>query len=81
MSPIATVTLNSRWLVKRSQCEVTVTRVSFGEISYMADDRSFCGKVAEWQFLDQFQPMKADEKKPRSVSGSPVSTGKRATPR
>ena len=73
MSPIATVTLSSRWLVKRTQCKVIVTRVFLRRGVLHADDRSFCGKVPEWQFLDQFQPMRADKKKPRSVSASPVS--------
>lgn len=51
-----TITVNSRWRGKRTLIEVTVTRVTFRTVSYIALDKTFSGTLPRWQFLQDFQP-------------------------
>jgi hypothetical protein len=45
------ITVRSRWQTKSMQAEVTVTRVTFREVSYIALDKPFSGTVSQWVFL------------------------------
>jgi hypothetical protein len=44
--------------------EVTVTRATFREVSYIAVDKTFSRTLPHWQFLADVQPVTGN-KKPR----------------
>jgi len=44
---------------------VVVTYVRFREVSYIAADKSFSGRVPQWMFLQDFRPIPDTKKKPR----------------
>lgn len=50
------ITLRSHWRRKQVPIEVTVTRVTFRTVSYIALDKTFSGALPRWQFLQDFQP-------------------------
>jgi hypothetical protein len=59
------ITVHSRWRGKQTQVEVVVTRVRFREVSYIAVDKSCSGRVPQWMFLQDFQPVTERKKKGR----------------
>jgi len=65
MLPRATITVHSHWIRKQVPIEVTVTRATFREVSYIAVDKTFSGTLPHWQFLVDFQPVTEHKKKTR----------------
>jgi hypothetical protein len=59
-----TITVKSRWQHKKSAAQVTVTRVTIRTVSYFAVDKSVSGSVPQWQFLEDFEPVPEQKKKP-----------------
>jgi hypothetical protein len=51
------ITVNSRWRGKHTPIEVTVTRVTTRNVSYIALHASIAGTLPQWQFLQDFQPL------------------------
>jgi len=63
--PRPTITVNRHWIRKQVPVEVTVTRVTFREASFMAQDKTFSGTLSQWVLLQDFQPVTERKKKPR----------------
>jgi hypothetical protein len=59
------ITVNSSWQHKKTATEVIVTCVRFREASCIALDKSFSGRLSQWQFLQDFQPVTERKKGPR----------------
>ena len=47
---------------KQIAIEVEVPRVTFRTVSYLALDKTFAGKLPQWQFLKDFQPVTGKRK-------------------
>jgi hypothetical protein len=62
-----TIALNSRWRVKQTPIDVTITRVTTRNVSYIALHASIAGTLPQWQFLQDFQPV-TGKKKPRKTA-------------
>jgi hypothetical protein len=58
-------TVNSRWQHKKTATEVIVTCVRFREASCIALDKSLSGTLPQWQFLQDFEPVRGRKKKGR----------------
>jgi len=57
--------INSHWQHKKNAAKVIVTHINVrNEISYIAADKSFSGRVPQWLFLEDFQPVPDTKKKP-----------------
>ena len=65
--PLRPTTLNSRWRGKQTPIEVTITRVTTRNVSYIALHASIAGTLPQWLFLQDFQPV-TEKKKPRKTA-------------
>ena len=59
------ITVASHWRRKQVPIEVTVTRVTTREVSYIALDKSVSGTLPQWLFLQDFRPVPVRKKKGR----------------
>jgi hypothetical protein len=57
------ITVHSRRIRKQVPIEVIVTRATFRSVSYIALDKSFSGTLSQWQFLQDFQPVRSGRRR------------------
>ena len=63
--PTPPITVHSHWRRKQTPIDVTVTRVTAREVSYITLDKTVSGTVPQWQFLRSFRPVPVRKKKAR----------------
>ena len=57
------ITVASHWRRKQTPIDVTVTRVTTRDVSYITLDKTVAGTLPQWQFLQDFRPVPVRKKR------------------